>query len=89
MAISLDGRFVVANFYPAIDDAPPYLYARCVKTPHKNQPPWLPREPGPPKVSPLSEANWDAHEELETNMRIAANLRPELEDIDFGEEEAS
>merc|ERR1719401_1448349 len=79
MAISQDGRFCVANFYPPGNE-PEYNFPRCVRRVREGPPPWVARPPGDSGRPALCEANWDAHAELEENMRKAAERRPELQD---------
>lgn len=81
MALSLDGRFCVANFFPAGNSEQDYLYVRYVRQPQSGAPPWHPHDVPEPKVSALSADNWEAHGKLEESMRKAAALMPELGDI--------
>lgn len=46
-ALSADGRFFVAHFFPAIGDAPAWMYARCVQPARKGPAPWQARDPTP------------------------------------------
>mmetsp|Transcript_27307 Transcript_27307/g.59341 ORF Transcript_27307/g.59341 Transcript_27307/m.59341 type:complete len:311 (-) Transcript_27307:176-1108(-) len=43
MALSEDGKYVVANFFPGIGEVPDYFYAKWIRKPTKLPPPWLPK----------------------------------------------
>jgi len=82
MAISEDGRFAVANFYPPGNDTP-INFPRCVRKVREGPPPWAPRPPAALQVSPLCEQHWEAHAELEESMRRAAERRPDVDENEF------
>lgn len=85
MAISEDGRFAVANFYPAGNVEPDCDWVRHVRPLQNGQAPWYPAEKTHKATSALCAENWRQHEALEEAMRTVALNKSEFEDteIDF------
>jgi len=72
MALSSDGKFCVANYFPQGND--PSGFAINVEPVHEGPPPWV-VVPSPYPDSllawPLSPANWDRHDEVSAGIQEA------------------
>merc|ERR1719369_361514 len=80
MALSQDGKYAVANFYIQ-GNTPEWNLPWCVGAPQKKPAPWRVATEAPPSDwPPLCAKNWELHDELEENMRKAANLRQAVDE---------
>ncbi|CAE8616146.1 unnamed protein product [Polarella glacialis] len=69
MALSHDGRFCVANYFPAVGKKMSFDYKRNLRPPQEGPAPWLAAEeskdiPEHLLMAPCTESNWKAHEKV-------------------------
>lgn len=76
MALSSDGRFCVANYFPK-GNGHPMDFPKCVQPAHKGPAPWEPQVKESFAVrGACSEENWRKHEETAAGLAAAQALRP-------------
>lgn len=93
MAISSDGKFCVANYFPAVGNALSYKYARNIKQARSDPPCWVTR--GIEELSeleqyaPCTASSWDRHEELGKLLAEGLEFKPlhsrqtDLPEVDY------
>uniref|UniRef100_A0A7S4SUV4 SCP domain-containing protein n=1 Tax=Alexandrium monilatum TaxID=311494 RepID=A0A7S4SUV4_9DINO len=74
VALSSDGKFCVANFFPK-GNGNPLDFPQCVLPVKKGGPPWEPHVPKAFKGNPLSEESWQRYEEAAAGLAEARRQR--------------
>ncbi|CAJ1335957.1 unnamed protein product [Effrenium voratum] len=92
MALSSNGRYCVANYFPAVGNVLSYKYETNLKPPRGLAPPWVSvGEEELPEIyqkAPCAESNWKRHEEVTLLLADGAKYKPldclsvELPDLD-------
>jgi len=80
MAISSDGKFCVANYFPAVGNVLSYKYERNLRKPRSDPPCWITcgiEEPSEfEKTAPCTASSWDRHEELGKLLAQGLEFKP-------------
>eukprot|EP00930_Biecheleria_cincta_P062063 TRINITY_DN47579_c0_g1_i1.p1 TRINITY_DN47579_c0_g1~~TRINITY_DN47579_c0_g1_i1.p1 ORF type:complete len:256 (+),score=49.08 TRINITY_DN47579_c0_g1_i1:216-983(+) len=80
MALSSDGKFCVANYFPAIGNALSYKYERNLKKPCSDAPVWITRGIEElsdfDKTAPCTSSSWERHEELAKLLKQGLEFKP-------------
>eukprot|EP00931_Biecheleriopsis_adriatica_P103576 TRINITY_DN78389_c0_g1_i1.p1 TRINITY_DN78389_c0_g1~~TRINITY_DN78389_c0_g1_i1.p1 ORF type:complete len:264 (+),score=42.11 TRINITY_DN78389_c0_g1_i1:75-794(+) len=94
MALSPDGTYCVANYFPQVGNQLSYKYKTNILPPRKEQPPWVTlggaeELPEIYKVSPCAESNWERHDEVTKLLEKGTAPKPvhytpkDLPDLEF------
>eukprot|EP00438_Fugacium_kawagutii_P012682 Skav207524 [mRNA] locus=scaffold907:320673:321724:+ [translate_table: standard] len=92
MALSSNGKYCVANYFPAVGNPLSYKYGKNLLPCRNIPPPWVSRGdqelPEVYKTVPCAEMNWKRHEEVSALLDEGAKYKPlnslsvELPDLD-------
>ncbi|CAE7662250.1 Glipr2 [Symbiodinium sp. CCMP2456] len=80
MALSSNGRYCVANYFPPVGNVLAYKYAKNLHPPCDLPPPWITQgEQDLPEIYkkvPCAESNWKRHEEVTALLDEGAKYKP-------------